>query len=207
MTLNPYFIVVPLLTINLAAYGAVIRRGFVGYLAASVAGCLWAVLLGLAAGWLLPRAPSSGDIDLFLCIAVAGTLCGSGLMYNLLFGAVLAERSVTYDVLSALMKPTVPYYIALNSVMELLLVPLAIVLNWDATPPRRWLIVVAATIYVAQRVWTYLVFAEGRVKSGTSPLSAEDLAWFKRTLAIDYRAWVNIAVFALIAAAAFFARA
>jgi hypothetical protein len=100
----------------------------------------------------------------------------------------------------------VPYYIALNSVMELLLVPASIFFNWDATPWRRWLTVAAAVVYVAQRVWTYAVYAEMRLKTGTSPLSDEDLAWFRRTLAADYRSFVNVAVFACLAAAAFFPR-
>src|SRR5262249_61070347 len=61
--------------------------------------------------------------------------------------------------------------IALNSAMEVLFVPLVVFLNWNTEPRRRWIIVIAAVIYVVHRAWTYLIYAERRLATGTSPLS------------------------------------
>src|SRR5262245_24967891 len=55
---------------------------------------------------------------------------GGGVLYLLLFWSVLREPSTTYAALSALMRPTVPFFIALNSAMEVLFVPLVVFLNW-----------------------------------------------------------------------------
>jgi hypothetical protein len=140
---------------------------------------------------------------LFCCIIDSGILAGSGFLYVLVFGSALREPSLTNAVLSAMMRPTVPYYIALNSVMEVLFVPLVLFLNWDIAPARRWVVAAAAAVYVLQRAWTYIVYAERRLATGTAPLSQEDVAWFRQTLATDYRTVLNLVVMVLFAAAAF----
>src|SRR5262249_30173435 len=70
--------------------------------------------------------------------------------------------------------------IALNSAMEVLFVPLVVFLNWNTEPRRRWIIVIAAVIYVVHRAWTYLICAERRLATGTSPLSEADVGWYTR---------------------------
>jgi hypothetical protein len=100
-----------------------------------------------------------------------------------------------------MMRPTVPFYITVNTVIEAFLLPLALFLNWNTEPPRRWIVVAAAVVYVVQRIWTHLVYAEGRLATGASPLSDADVEW--RTLASDYRIILNAIVFVLFAAAAF----
>jgi hypothetical protein len=205
--IDPYAIAVPLVTLVFALYGSVMRLGVAGYIGGAVAGAVWCVLAGFAARW-LERDPSiaalSADLSLLGCIAVGGLLTGSSGLYVLVFRSVLRESSTTYDVLSAMMKPTVPFYIAINSAMEVLFLPLVLFLNWSAEPTRRWTVLTGSVVYIIQRAWTYLVYAERRLATGTQPLSEADIRWYRRTLAADYRFVLNAIVFVVFATVAFF---
>jgi hypothetical protein len=67
--------------------------------------------------------------------------------------------------------PTTPYFIAANSVRELVLIPGLLVLGW-CPGRRRILIVFATTLYFALRVWTYLAYdphGSGSPKPTTPP--------------------------------------
>jgi hypothetical protein len=132
----------------------------------------------------------------------SGLLVGS-VLYVLTADSVLREPSTTHVVLSAMMRPTVPFYIAVNTTIEAVLLPLVLFLNWNTEPARRGILIAAASIYVVQRIWTYVVYAERRLVTGTSPLSETDVEWYKRTLASDYRIILNAIVFVLFAVAAF----
>jgi hypothetical protein len=90
-------------------------------------------------------------------------------MHMLLFRSVLDKPTTTYTVLSALMRPTVPFFIVVNSLMELLIVPAALYFNWIVTPRRKGLVLAAALVYLVMRIWTYLVYAERRLVIGTQP--------------------------------------
>src|SRR5262249_10832908 len=116
--------------------------------------------------------------------------------------AALNEPSTTSATVSALMWPAVPFYIALNSAMELLLLALLVFWNWDTDRRRRMLIVASVAVYFVMRVWTYLVFAEKRLDIASHALSAADIEWFRQTLAADFRIVLNIVVFALLLIAA-----
>jgi hypothetical protein len=160
-----------------------------------VAGVLWALLLGFIAERLMRREAWRGwlaNAPVFLGVIATGLMIGGGTMYASLTSAALDEPSMTYAVLSALMKPAVPFYIILNTLMELFLVSLAVFGNWDTSPRRRTLILVGAMAYLAMRVWTYLVYAETRLVISQQPLSQADVEWFKRTLATDFRIVLNL---------------
>jgi hypothetical protein len=116
-----------------------------------------------------------------------GLMSGAGIMYIFMMNAAMSVPSTAYAILSALMKPAVPYYIVINSLMELLIVPFAVFLNWDAAPKRRTFILIGVVLYFVIRVWTYLVYAETRLEISEQALTAADVEWFKRTLATDYR--------------------
>ncbi len=203
---SPYIAVTPLVALMFAFYGKVMPFGVLGYFGGASAGVVWSLLVG-AASARLGRGPMpamlGADASLFACIVVAGTLTGGGALYSPLFRSVLREPSTTYAVLSALMRPTVPFFIALNSAMEILFVPFVLYLNWHAEPARRGIVLIAAALYVVHRGWTYLVYAERRLATGTSPLSEADVAWYTRTLATDYRIVLNALIFALFTATAF----
>jgi hypothetical protein len=203
---SPYLVATPLVTLMFAFYGRVMPFGALGYVGGALAGFVWSLLAGAVSSWLSQDATIaalSADAVLFACVIVAGSLVGGGVLYLLLFWSVLREPSTTYAALSALMRPTVPFFIALNSAMEILFVPLVVFLNWNTEARRRWVIVIAAGIYVVHRAWTYLVYAERRLATGTSPLSEADVEWYTRTLATDYRVVLNAIIFALFTVATF----
>jgi hypothetical protein len=185
---SPYLVATPLVTLMFAFYGRVMPFGALGYVGGALAGFVWSLVAGVVSSWLSQDATIAtltADAVLFACVIVAGSLVGGGVLYLLLFWSVLREPSTTYAALSALMRPTVPFFIALNSAR------------------RRWVIVIAVGIYVVHRAWTYLVYAERRLAAGTSPLSEADVEWYTRTLATDYRVVLNAIIFALFTAAAF----
>ena len=85
------------------------------------------------------------------------------------------------------MQPAVPYYIVINSLLELFIMLLVVFFNWNVDHRRRSFSLIAVGLYLVIRVWTYLVFAETRLDISNQTLSAADVEWFKRTLATDYR--------------------
>ena len=106
--------------------------------------------------------------------------------------AALSEGSTMYAVLWALVQPAVAYYIVLDSAMDLLLVALIVFWHWNTGPRRRLLLLIVVIAYFVPRLWTYLVFAETRLDVSQHTLSAADVAWFKRTLATDFRIVLNV---------------
>jgi hypothetical protein len=119
-------VVTPMLTIILAFYGRHFAgSGISGTLSGALVGVLWALLTGAIANWLMRRLRSDtcANVALFLALIAIGLMTGGGLMYGWMMAAALDEPSTTYAVLSALMWPAVPFYITLNSTMELLLLP------------------------------------------------------------------------------------
>ena len=124
------------------------------------------------------------------------------MMYASMMAAALSEPSMTYAVLSALMWPAVPFYITLNSAMELVLVALLVFWNWDTDGRRRALILAAVAAYFVIRVWTYLVFAETRLDIARHALSPGDVEWFKQTLATDFRTVFNLIAYVCLILAA-----
>lgn len=124
-------------------------------------------------------------------------------MYASMMKAVLNASSLTYAVLQALMQPAVPFYIILNTTMELFIVSLIVFWNWDTHPNRRMLVLIGVLAYCAMRIWTYLVFAETRLEISQHTLSQADVEWFKQTLATDFRLVLNTITYVCFLIAAF----
>jgi hypothetical protein len=203
--LGPYLVVVPILMVILGLYGKVfLGFGYFGRVAGAVGGFFWALLTGYGAASLMLHWQSSvrANTPLFLPILAIGLMTGAGLMYTWMMAAALSEPSTTGAALSALMWPAVPFYIVLNSAMELLLLALLVFWNWDTDRRRRMLIVASVAVYFGMRVWTYLVFAETRLDIASHALSPADIEWFRQTLNADFRIVLNILVFALLVLAA-----
>jgi hypothetical protein len=203
---GPYLAAVPFLMIIIGFYGTFLPFGPLGLLGMALVGLLWALVLGFIAGRLARREawPARlANASLFLGIIAVGLTIGGGIMYAFMMEAALGEPSTTYAVLSALMQLAVPYFIVLNTTMELLLVPLLVFWNWDTGSRRKALVLSGVIAYLAMRVWTYLVFAETRLAVSQRTLSAADVAWFQQTLATDYRIVLNIITFTCFLLAAF----
>jgi hypothetical protein len=188
---NGFIVVVPFTTIVFAlSYGIILQLGLLGIIGFACVGFLWALLLGFIAKRLMRRGTWNGllaNTPLLLGIISTGLLMGGGFIYGFMMNAALDETSTTYAVLSALMKPAVPYYIVLNSMMELFIIPFIVFFNWNANPKRRTYIIVGVVSDFVMRVWTYLVFAPTRFEISERTLLAADIEWFKQTLLTDYR--------------------
>jgi hypothetical protein len=91
-----------------------------------------------------------------------------------------------------------PYYL-LNTPMEWLLIPAALLLN-ARIPKRRTLILIAAMIFFAMRVWSYLYFVPDILgwNQGTigQPLSADQLE--QAALWVDL-SWIRLGADAVMA--------
>ena len=120
---------------------------------------------------------------------VAGILFGFGLLDLSLHSRLLAEQP--QDIATLIHPPLGDVFmvglIALNSCLEWLLLPVLVLLNWQV-PNRRTLVVVAAALYYAMRVWSYLYFVPhifdwAELPAG-QPFSAEQLD--------QIRVWVGL---------------
>ncbi|MCC6167846.1 MAG: hypothetical protein IT329_11515 [Caldilineaceae bacterium] len=187
-------------------YGALLPFGFLGIVGGAAAGLLWAFLVGLAAQRLMRRTTwhaRLANASVFVSILAVGLMAGAGAMYIAMMLAAVDEPSMTYAVLSALMQPAVPFYIVLNSLLELLVMLLVVFSNWQAGRKRRLYSLAGVGLYLVMRIWTYLVYAEMRLEISTHTLSAADVAWFKQTLAADYRPGLVLLILACFVLAAF----
>ena len=118
--------------------------------------------------------------SLLLASLVAGILFGFGLLDLSLHSRLLAEQPQDIAILihSPLGDVFMVGLIALNTSLEWLLLPALLLLNWQV-PNRRTLVVVAAALYYAMRVWSYLYFVPrifdwGELPAG-QPFSAAQL--------------------------------
>jgi hypothetical protein len=191
---GPYAIAVPVTTITFSLASLALKLGALGIVGGALVGFGWSMLLGLVLGKLqryerwrshLANAP------VLVAIVATGLLVGGGYMYGFVMSAALSEPSTTKATLSALMQPSVPYFIAINTLLEAFIVPLVIYLNWQI-PKRRTLIVVAVLVYFAMRVYSYLTFVPMRLEIAQHAISSQEVSWFKRSLAADYRGVLNI---------------
>jgi hypothetical protein len=128
-----------------------------------------------------------------------GLMLGGGVMYGLLMRAAAIAPA---EVLSAMMQPTIPFFIILNTPLELVVVPCAVFANWQNATRRRLILIAAASFY-ALRIWSYLVYVPNRMEIASRPLSPEDLEWFERSMAVDYRAILLAVVFVIFTCTAF----
>ncbi len=179
---------------------------------AVTAGAAWGLVVALAATWLTSKPTAAAWVEDSLVfvgtIAVAFAACG-GVMALLVLNGALSSSSLTGETLEAVFLPMIPYYIAANAPLEMLIMPALLVLGWRAGE-RRILIAVAAALYFALRVWTYLAYRPARLgfaESGhtAAPMTAAERHQAYLDLKVDDPRWILLllilAVF--IAAAAF----
>ncbi|GIE95483.1 hypothetical protein [Paractinoplanes rishiriensis] len=160
---------------------------------AVLAGAAWGAGIGLlglrlrAVSWLEEVVVSLGAVG----SAFAG--CG-GLMAILLLNGAMDSASLTGETLESTFLPSIPYYIAVNSILELVVIPLLIVLC-----RRRVPVLAAAALYFLMRVWTYLAFVPARMGWAESDHSAQVLTPAERhqaaqDLMLDDPRWIMLLV-------------
>lgn len=192
-TLQPYFLVVP--------FGALITGlfnlgGFLPWPIAILIGATWGFLIGLIAQRIRHRRAE----DVLIAIGAAGFAfagCG-GLMAILLLKGALNSTSLTGEALEQMFLPSIPYYIAVNSILEVLVIPLILYVGWRPGR-RRILIVAAAVLYFAMRVWTYIAFVPARLGwadsvHSTRALTAAERTQAHRDLMLDDPRWILLLV-------------
>ena len=162
-------------------------------------GFAWGVLVVLIAARLIrsPRRATFSNVALYAATFATACLTGVGL-HDMPIMAVSVDRAPQF--FADLVRPPVgdaealPFYL-LNTPLEWLLIPAALVLNaW--IPKRAKLILVATVIFVALRVWSYVYFipqildwTEGQAGQPLTATQVEqaslwvDLSWIR--LAMD----------------------
>ncbi len=184
---------------------------FLPWPVAVLAGAAWGVLLALLGSW-IGRRPRrrTGAENVLLAAGVTGFAfagCG-GLMAILLEKGALNSPSLTGETLEQLFLPSIPYYIVTNGLLETLIVPLLVVVGWRPGR-RRLLIVAAACLYFAMRIWTYLVFVPARMGWADSGHSGQSLTPAERAqaasdLMLDDPRWAMVLLmFGLLLSATF----
>jgi hypothetical protein len=175
-------------------------------------GAGWGIAVGITATWLnskpKPAAWVEDSLVFIGTIALAFAACG-GVMALLMLNGALDSSSLTGETLESMFLPMIPYYIAVNAPLELVIIPILLFLGWRAGM-RRMLIVVGAALYFALRVWTYVAYVPARLGFAesaytTAPMSAAERHQAYLDLKVDDPRWilvlVSLAVF--IAAASF----
>lgn len=198
----PYLVSVPATAVVVALGSIGLGLGMPGIVAGATLGFVWSIGLGLAVSRFIHaqawrRRLANGSI--FLCILANGVMLGGGLMYVLMMRAAV---DAPLAVLSAMMQPAIPFFIVLNTPLELLLVPGAMFANWHSER-RRPLIVCGALSYYALRIWTYLVYVPARMEIASRSLTPSDVEWFQRSLSVDYRPLLVAVVLTAFTATAF----
>lgn len=181
---------------------------------AVAAGAAWGVAVGLAATWLASKPTAAAWVEDSLVfvgtVAVAFAGCG-GVMALLTLNGALRSSSLTGETLESMFLPMIPYYIAANAPLELLIVPALLVLGWRAGK-RRILIVAAAALYFVLRVWTYVAFRPARLGFAESdhtdlPMTAVERHQAYLDLKVDDPRWMLLMlILAVFIAAASFPR-
>jgi hypothetical protein len=154
-------------------------------------------IAGMSAGLEVRRNGKArlANVSILLGGVVAGIMFGGGLLGQLWMNkAWIASPPSSL----ALIQPPLGdglmfFFVLFNPLMEVLLVPLALYLNWRV-PMRRTLIIVAAVVYYAMRVWTYAYFVPGIMVFGTTPADGP----YSPILAERATQWVNLSWYRVV---------
>jgi hypothetical protein len=193
---DPFLVVVPATTV-IGALGATALGSVTAALLGAVSGLGWGLLLGFIATRLARREssrPGLANVSVFLATLCSGMLAGGALLEMMLLSAGLGTSSTTFTMIHPPFGGSFNLFIiTLNSLMEWLLIPVALFLNWHV-PKRRKLIVMAAVVYYAMRVWTYIYFVPNIFEFGALPPEGP----FSAELVERFRIWVNLSWFRLV---------
>jgi len=151
------------LTVTVFGLGGYTASGIQGKLVGVGAALAWCVVLGLVV-WLvnrttrLRRALATGTL-----VAVGAVLfftLGAGTLEYMLVSKAIdtTPEWIATITKGPLAEQDILFFIIFNSLLEAVLVPLAILLNWGDRR-RRIIVVTAALIFYAIRIWTYFYFA------------------------------------------------
>jgi hypothetical protein len=181
---SAFFLIVPATTL-IGALGAFLG-GPIATIIGGIMGLIWGILIGFGSRWAARQWSSLPRRWLDFAAFVAMTLFGGSLFAMLLYVA-----SPTPENVLTLMRPPFKggfsFFVTFNSLMEWLVIPVAVFLNWRH-PRRRRLLAAVAVLFYLSRAWTYIYFVPQifrfmTLQAGT-PLSSEG--------ASDVLRWVNL---------------
>jgi hypothetical protein len=171
--------------------GATALGSVTAALLGAVAGLGWGLLLGFIAMRLARserQRPGLANVSVFLAALASGLLAGGALLVLMLLSAGLGAPSTSFTIIHPPFGGSFNLFIiTLNSLMEWLLIPAALFLNWHI-PKRRTLIVIAAAAFYAMRVWTYIYFVPNIFEFGAIPPEGP----FSAEVVERFRIWVNL---------------
>ena len=187
---GPFLVVVPALVV----VGGVGFSTLGGFSAALIAGSLalgWSLFLGFITMRLARREgwrPALANASVFLAALGAGLMAGGSLLEMMLLSAGLGSPSTTFTMIHPPFGGSFNLFIiTLNSLMEWLLMPVALFLNWHI-PKRRTFIVIAAAAFYAMRLWSYVYFVPNIFEFGALPPDGP----FSAEIVERFRIWVNL---------------
>ncbi len=174
----------------------------------------WGAAIGSLGLWIRSKARLGAWLeDGFVSLAAVGFAfagCG-GLMAILILDGAMDSSSLTGQTLEATFLPSIPYYIIVNSILELLVIPIVIALSWRPGI-RRVLVLAAVSLYFLMRVWTYLAFVPNRMgwaesDHTTQVLSAAERHQAANDLMLNDPRWIMLlAMFGILLIAAHLSR-
>jgi hypothetical protein len=149
------FFLVVLATTLIGAFGASLG-GRMATVIGGVTGLIWGILVGLASTWTARRWSSLPKRWLYFAVFVATTLFGGSLLAMLLYVASPTPENIL-ALMRAPFKGGFTFFVIFNSLMEWLILPAALFLNWQRSQ-RRPLLIICAVLFYLSRVWTYVYF-------------------------------------------------
>jgi len=188
--LGPFLFVVPALVV-VGTLGFSALGGFSAALIAGIFGLGWALFLGFITMRLARSEswrPALANASVFLAALSSGLMVGGSLLQQMLLSAGLGTPSTTFTIVHPPFGGGFNLFIiTLNSLMEWLLIPVALLLNWHI-PKRRTFIVIAAAAFYAMRVWSYIYFVPNIFEFGALPPDGP----FSAEVVERFRIWVNL---------------
>jgi hypothetical protein len=188
--LGPFLVVVPALVV-VGGLGISALGGLGAALIAGGVGIGWGLFLGFIAMRLSrkeSRRPALANASVFLATLASGLMAGGALLQQMLLSAGLGTPSTTFTMIHPPFGGSFSLFIiTMNSLMEWLLIPVALFLNWHI-PKRRTLIVIAAAMFYAMRVWSYIYFVPNIFEFGALPPDGP----FSAEIVERFRMWVNL---------------
>jgi hypothetical protein len=188
--LGPFLVVVPALVV-VGGLGFSTLGGFSAALVAGGVGLGWALFLGFIAMRLArseSRRAALANASVFLATLGAGLMAGGALLQQMLVSAGLGAPSTTFTMVHPPFGGSFSLFIiTMNSLMEWLLMPMALFCNWHI-PKRRTFIVIAAVAFYAMRLWSYIYFVPNIFEFGALPPDGP----FSAEIVEQFRMWVNL---------------
>lgn len=185
--MNPLWIVAPASVIIFALGWS--NFGPAAGLIGGVGGLVWVLILAGIVRLIQRSERLAGSISTIVLLSAGATLfltMGGGIYEYMLMRKALATTPEWIVTITAgpLGEQVILYFILFNSLLEIFLVPLALLLNWHM-PGRRIFVLAAGMIFYAIRIWTYIYFAPQYIDFGEMAFSEQLVNDLMARMSID----------------------